>query len=338
MSKEMIWGKDNRAMLHDVLPLNTPFSLIVGASSACNFKCRYCIHSLPNNKLKSINFNLEIMKYNIFTKLIDDARSFPKKIKSLQFLKDGEPLLNRRLPDMINYSKKSDIFERIELITNGSLLTPNINLKLIDAGLDTIRISLQGVNREKYYEIANIDIDFDKFVSNIRHFYENRKYCRIHLKMIDIGIKKDLDTFHYIFDNICDEFSIQCTIPYFNDVDYSNIDIDYDVNLYGDKNGNYIRKSVNICSRPFMSIYVSADGDVMPCCREDDENLILGNIKNESIFDIWNGDKLKNFRLLQLKKKRFEHIVCKDCCLPDKITVHNDNLDNYTEKLLKCFG
>ncbi len=338
-SKQTAWNTYDRVMLHKVLPLTTPFALVVGVSSVCNFKCDYCIHSLSSKKLREINFSLDIMNYQTFTKLIDDTYKFPNKIKTLQFLKDGEQLLNKRLSDMILYAKKSNKFEKIELITNGSLLTPELNLKLINSGLDTIRISLQGLNREKYYEIAKVNIDFDKFISNIKHFYENRKInnrnCKLHLKMIDKGINNEKDM--KIFNDICDEFSIQYTIPYFTNVrysvDYSDIEKESNKNLFGDK-----YEILNVCSRPFMSIYVSADGDVMPCCREDNENLILGNIKNESIFDVWNGEILKNFRILHLKNKRFEHVICKDCCLPDKITLPEDTLDNHTEKLLKYYN
>lgn len=331
--KQTIWSKYNRVMLYNVLPLNTPFTLAIGASSACNFRCDYCIHSLSNRKLKEINFNLEIMKYDLFTKLIDDCK-FHEKIKTLQFLKDGEQLINKRLSDMILYAKRSNKFEKVELLTNGSLLTHELNVKLIDSGLDTIRISLQGLNAKKYNEISNVHINFEKFIENIKHFYENRKIngknCKVHLKMINNGIinEKDME----IFNDICDEFSVQHIIPYFTDVNYSDIEKKSDKNIYGET----FEKSI-VCSRPFMSIYVSADGHVMPCCREDNENLILGNIKNESIFDIWNGKNLRDFRILQLKNKRFEHIICKDCCLPDKITLHEDNLDNYTEELLKYY-
>ena len=332
MKQRVDWGKNNRIILHEVLPLDTPFSIIIGVSSICNFKCNYCIHSLSNKELRKINFNLNIMNYNLYTKIIDDTNKFPNKIKSLQFLKDGEQLINRRLPEMIKYAKQSNKFEKIELITNGVLLTEDLNLQLINARLDTIRISLQGLNKKKYHEISKVDIDFDKFISIIKHFYDNSKInnknCKVHLKMINIGIDNEKDM--EIFNDICDEYSIQYVIPYFTNVNYNN---KYDNDLYGNKS-----KTVNICSRPFMSLYISSDGNIMPCCREDNKNLIIGNIKNESLYNIWNGKLLKNFRILQLKNKRFEHVICKDCCLPDTITTNEDNLDNHSKKLLTKYG
>ncbi|MBU0778083.1 radical SAM protein [Patescibacteria group bacterium] len=333
--RQTSWNKDNRVFLHKVLPLDTPFSLVIGASSTCNFKCKYCIHALSNDRLKDINFILKIMSNELFTKIIHDVNTFPNKIKSLQFSKDGEPLMNKKLPEMIHDAKRSDKFERVELITNGTLLTPEINLKLIDAGLDTMRISLQGISAEGYHKITGIHIDFENFLETITHFYRNKKNCKLHLKMIDIGIDgdKDIDTFHDIFDDMCDEISIQYTIPYFNDyINYDTIQKDSTINLFGNKN-----ETVHVCPRPFMSISVSTDGSVMPCCRENIQDLVLGDAKHESIFDLWNSEKMRMLRILHLKKKRHEHVICKNCCIPDKITYDSDNLDKHSNNLSKYY-
>lgn len=316
--KNKRWGSENRVKLHEVLPLDTPFSIMVGVSNTCNFRCVYCI-----NKVYKPNGPARLMSYEMFKRIVDGTVKFHDNIKTIQFLKDGEPMLNRRLPEMIRYAKDSGKFERVELITNGSLLLPSTNLKLIDAGLDTIRISLQGTSGEKYHEISGIHIDFKQFIENIRHFYLNRKGCKMHLKMINLGTKDDYKLFYSIFLNICDELSIQHMLKYTGDKTE---------NIYGDK-----FKGCYICSRPFISMSVSSDGSVMPCCRETREDLVLGNIQNETMFDLWNSDKIKDIRISHLKKQKDKYITCKECCLPDNITYDADNLDEHADKLLRRY-
>jgi len=58
----------------------------------------------------------------------------------------GEPLINKDIPVMVKMAKDAEIAERVEIISNGSLLDKTMSDRLIEAGLDTLRISLQGLN------------------------------------------------------------------------------------------------------------------------------------------------------------------------------------------------
>lgn len=95
-------------------------------------------------------------------------------MKLLSLTGQGEPLINRNISKMVEIAKKNDIAERIEIITNGSLLNKEVAKSLIEAGLDTIRISIQGLSAEKYKNICNYQLNFDEFINNIRYFFENK--------------------------------------------------------------------------------------------------------------------------------------------------------------------
>jgi len=55
-------------------------------------------------------------------------------------------LINKDIPVMVKMAKDAEIAERVEIISNGSLLDKTMSDRLIEAGLDTLRISLQGLN------------------------------------------------------------------------------------------------------------------------------------------------------------------------------------------------
>lgn len=326
------WCEGERIMLADVVPLDTPISLLVEPSSACNFKCFYCPHGLmAENRSKYGNLN-KVMDFPIFEKLIEDSKRFPKRIKAINFSRFGEPLLNKRLPEMINLAKRNDACEVTKVITNGSVLTPELNLKLISAGLDVLRISVQGLTNQQISDTCGFNLDFDNFVSNIRHFYNNRGRCKLFIKIIDEIIKGSEDVFFKIFGDICDEISIEHLI----DAD--------DYMALEDKGKKRLTNmmceiidNVDVCSSPFYSLNICANGNISPCCSDLEEKIVFGNVMTDSIFDIWDSKKMNAFRVMQLKGCRYTHQVCRVCTGPTYAKQTRDNIDSCRERLLEYY-
>ena len=88
--------------------------------------------------------------------------------------KDGEPFLNKNLATMIRYAKDSGRVPYIDTTTNASLMTPERLGPVLDAGLDKINISVDGMNREQYLEFTGFDFDFEAFVRHVRWLYANK--------------------------------------------------------------------------------------------------------------------------------------------------------------------
>ena len=74
--------------------------------------------------------------------------------------------------------------KRIDTTTNGLLLNPERNRKLIASGIDQINISVNGVDEGQYKKLTNREIDFGKFVSNIKDLYLNRGDCEIYIDVV----------------------------------------------------------------------------------------------------------------------------------------------------------
>ena len=157
-------SRRERVLLAKALPLNMPFSIIIDVTSFCNFKCNFCFHSLEKDKLKALNFIPGIMDFELYKKLIDQIAQFPNKIKKLGLNLRGEPTLHNKLPEMIAYAKQKSAVELVDFATNGFFLSPQLNTKLIDAGLDDLKVSVAALSAEKYKEITGVRIDFDRFI------------------------------------------------------------------------------------------------------------------------------------------------------------------------------
>ncbi len=312
-----------RSHLADILPLETPLSIQIFPTLACNFKCVYCIHShsQPSSSDKFLDPSL-------FYKLCGDLEEFPNQIKVMFFSGLGEPLLHPQLPEMISAAKR--VAEEVVVITNGSLLNRNMAERLMFSGLDVIRISLQGLTSEEYASVCGRKIDYNDFMRNIASLREFSGKLKVYVNIPDICVNSDIkkEEFFRQYGNICDGALIQVTVPKHNGIDYAKIESDFGKAI----NAEALREDVLVCPLLFYSAALGTNGEVYPCCwSHPDNKLMLGNIKNESFHAIWNGEELKRLRKIHLKRKRFDLDVCGKKC------DQHDIIDDQSDALYKKF-
>jgi MoaA/NifB/PqqE/SkfB family radical SAM enzyme len=320
----------NRTALETVIPLSTPFILYLDPSSACNLSCSFCPCGKAHQDLWSEEKrkSIKVMPFELYKKIIDDCKGFPENIKTLRLYKEGEPLLSPHLPEMIAYASDTGKFNSIDFTTNGTLLNPELNRKLVIAGLSRINISVEALSGEGYKEISGVDLDFDKFVANIHDLYKNKGNCHIFIKTMADNITKKLeDKFYGIFGDICDEISIEyianCWPGFENTTDKVNV---YHKNSY---------KEYIICPRIFYILTINANGTVSHCIVDWNYKGIIGNAKTQSVVDLWNCKQYNDIRLIHLKGGRRSVPLCEKCQEIESAAV--DNIDEYREELLKNF-
>ena len=323
-----------RSELGTALPLATPFALHIFPSHCCNLKCSYCLHSLVPDTIGEMGFRKMLMDFDLFVKCIDDAAQFPDRFKVLILAGWGEPLTHPRIADMVRYAKSRNIVERVEIVSNGTLLTPDLSESLIEAGLDRIRISIQGLDSARCREVAGVDVDFDALVGNIAYFFAHRKEARIFLKTVDAALPTEADraAFHKIFGTICDEIAIEQVIPVIRDIDHSRFGSDFTRRHCGGEAGY-----VSVCPFPFYMTVIHPDGSYAPCCSPE-QPMDFGNIRDISIGEVWQGEQLKRFRIRHLEGKRGGSALCRSCPRPQYDIQQGDNLDPYAHALLPLFS
>lgn len=319
---------DNREKLEEVVPLLTPFTLYIDPSSGCNFQCVFCPTG-DRSLIKQVNRKITQMSFDLFKKIIDDINSFDNQIKLLRLHKEGEPLLNKDFAKMIKYAKKSEKILRIDTTTNASLLNPQKSLEIIESGLDRINISIEGINAKQYMEVAKYKVDFDKLVKNIKLFYENKSQCEVSIKIPGDWLSlEQRDEFIKIFSPIADRVFIENISNCWPDYEMKGIDINEAIGVYGHE-----KKDIDVCPYIFYSMAINSDGTVSSCCVDWERKLIIGDTKNESIKEIWQGKKLKNLQILHLNKKRKNHPVCSKCFLAQ--SCGGDNIDKFSSQILQ---
>lgn len=314
---------ENRTKLETVIPLSVPFIINVDPADTCNFQCKFCPTGDRELMKRTPGRNHGIMDFSLYKKIVDDICEFEKPIKVLRLYKDGEPLLNPRLVDMIRYAKEKKCAGRIDTTTNAVLLNPQKNIDLIEAGLDRINISIEGVNAAQYLEFSKCKVDFDKLVGNVRHLYENKKQCEIIVKINgDILTEDDKKKFYEIFGDIADGVYIEHIMSCWPEFELKGVKINKDFGIYGQK-----IKEVQVCPYVFYSFSINSDGAASACFLDWSRKLMIGDVKTESVKNIWKGAKLRDFQKMLLMKKRKGHPVCRDCGQmshgqPDDIDAH----------------
>lgn len=323
-----------REPLAKALPLEMPYLIQIFPVYACNFKCGYCIHSLDRKQHGYISDEV-MMPLDLYKKAIDDMKKTGRKIKMLRFAAIGEPLLHPQIAEMVAYAKQSEVANSIDIVTNGALLTPELSDALIAAGLSKLRISLEGLSAEDYKKHSAAEVDFTKFVDNIRYFYDNCGETRMYIKIIDYMVQKEEEQkrFYDIFKPITHDIAIEHLTPTIEEIDYDEISGGMETNK--PQNGEKLLMS-QVCPQPFYMMQINPDGNVVPCCSMKYPG-VLGNVKEQSVQEVWKGEKFNQFRREVLQGVKQIKGACSKCNLYLYDLHEEDMLDACVEELLKKY-
>lgn len=323
-----------REMLKDVLPLDTPYMIQMFPVYGCNFRCGFCLHALDRRRHGYIS-DVPFMDMALYRKCVDDIKGFGKKLKMLRFAAIGEPLLHREIAEMVAYAKKSEIAQSVDIVTNGSLLTAELSNRLIDAGLDRLRISVEGLSAEDYRRTTGTEIDFNRFVEQLRYFYNHSGQTRVYIKIIDYMVQEQerKEQFFALFQPICHSIAIEHLTPTIAEIDYNRLS----GGMRTDKpqNGSVLLDA-EVCPQGFYMMQINPDGKVVPCCSMK-YPAVLGDARLQTVPEIWRGKTFNNFRLQMLRSREEAGAVCGACSLYRYDLHSEDMLDEVRKDLMEKY-
>ena len=331
---QLVEAKDLRASkrtdLSEVVPLPAPYVMYIEPTNLCNFKCAFCPTG-DKKLLKRVGRPSGMMEMKLFKKIVDETKELRTRIKIVNLYKDGEPLLHPEFPEMIHYLKESGIAEKIYAKTNGSLLNPELNQKLADSGLTWLGISVESTSSDGYKEISGVQLDYDLFKENLADLYSKtrKNNLQIYIKIVDnhltVGEKQK---FFDDFSRICDFYAIENLMGW----SYSSVK-DFTLGTkpeFSMDGAGFIEKTV--CPLPFYSLAINFNGSVSICCSDWSHSTVIGNVRENSMYEIWHGKLLFDFRKMHLQGRRCENQACGDCYF---LKMVSENIDKDKEIILK---
>jgi radical SAM protein with 4Fe4S-binding SPASM domain len=327
---------EGRTPLETVIPLSTPFVVFVDPASSCNFKCTFCPTGHRDMIDETGRFQ-GVMKLDVFKKVVDDLAAFDKPIKVLRMYKDGEPFLNKRLADMVAYAKQSKFIDYIDTTTNGTFLSPDRIGPVLEAGIDKINISVDGMTEETYVQFTGFKFDFKTFVQNVKWLYDNKRNCEVVVKIPgELITEAQRQEFFDTFGDHCDRIFVENFAPCWPEFDVEeHTGIKITKGIYQQEIGG-----TDTCPYIFYGYSVNADGLVSSCFLDWGRKLIIGDVRQQSMKEIWNSDLMNTLRLQHLKGQRRQNGVCGNCgqlshCLPDNIDAHRPMLLTKFQQLVR---
>ncbi len=321
---------EQRQVLGKVLPLTTPFTVILDTSEVCNFWCSYCFRSKQEKTGWGYVSGQGLMDMETFEKAASQLFEFPEEIRQISLSNHGEPLANRQVPDMSLRLREMGYKGRLTLHTNASLLDCEYAKELGTAGLSKIVISLQGLNRERYREVCRNTVDTDTLFDNIELLYRESHKAPIRteicVKIPNVALREGEKEFFYRrFEKISDRMFVEHIVPI-----WKNLDVEFGTEEQT-KYGTVFPKQ-QCCRLIFDTLVVLPNGDIYPCTQMQNEEC-LGNIQEVSMRDAWNSNQrqelLKNILELQPPE------MCKGCYIrQNSVFSEEDMIDGFRGEIL----
>lgn len=273
-----------------------PLLVDVEVSSLCNLHCPMCYTITDAFKSK---VNTQLMEEKLFKKIIDEIEG---KVPAVRLSLRGEPTLHPQFLEYVKYCKQHDIKE-VSFLTNGSKLTESYFRNLMEAGVDWITISVDGIG--EMYESIRKPLKFEDTLEKIKNIARTKKENNCEKPVIKIqgiwpAIKENPEEFYHTFEPYVDFVAFNPLIDY--------LDNDNDI-VYEEKFS---------CPQLYQRLVIGSDGKVLLCSNDEDGMQILGDIHQNTVHEIWHSQKLNEIRTLH-KNGEFKKIaVCKKCYLPRK--------------------
>jgi wyosine [tRNA(Phe)-imidazoG37] synthetase (radical SAM superfamily) len=283
-------------------------------TTKCNYNCIIC----PRDKLTR---NRKTMSLGLFKKLFDKIISETNQYDTLTFPGMGEPLLDKTLLDKITYAKQRISNLSVLILTNGSFLTWEKFKQLENAGVNSVRVSLYGNDPESYAKIHGIkDLSvFNKIKDNLLKIARNKTNTKLLFTLNIVNGKND----GFVKDWIR-----------FWEPKVDLIEVWYPHNWVYARNYRKIQKEkLKTCGRPFRGpLQVQVDGTVNMCCFDFNGKLTLGDLKTQSLKEIFSSSIYKKIADCHTTGNfKNSNLICEKCDQRNKdksdVMIYNSKFD-----------
>lgn len=226
----------------------------------------------------------------------------------------GEPLLH---PHILEYvAKLKDLGSIVHINTNGSTLNQEIMDNLLDMGLDSIKFSFQGIDRYSYREMRNIDC-FEQKLTGIEEFYRKRgdgEKPFIHISTtITYETSEQVKLFRERTQRYTDLVTVGRTKMEHIDPKKTSLKDDERQTLERLKRQETIVKQHSACPEVFDKLSILWDGAVTACCSDYNNRMPVGNLKDNSLQELWESEQLGLYRSLLAEMRHGEIELCSTC-------------------------
>ena len=283
-----LWNKSGNDFLPDF-----PIHLDMEVIDSCNLSCGYCFRDREVASTMGIDINTGV-KFPVqeYKDILSEGKKYGLKSINLGF--SGECLMRDDICELIETARSYDVLD-IRIITNATLLNKDMVDRLIETPLTLFSISVDAGSPETYKSLKGRDY-FGHLEDIIKYLYARKKELKKEFPLVRAS--------YYISPK--NSFEQKMFLEEFQDY------VDF-IDFQEFKDLKKLKKhDMRVdCLMPFRRLSIFANGDVAPCCSFFSKKLIVGNINNMSLKEIWDSEIVNGIRKNLIERKPMA--VCEEC-------------------------
>lgn len=277
-----------------------PIYLMLEQTYRCNLRCPSCIHAYPDLR-KRYDLGVSCMPWDMYKKIILEGEEHG--CPSMAVMNNDEPLLIRDLAERISYARGHGFMDVI-MTTNGNLFTERSIKAVMDAGVTRILFSIDAAT-EKTYGKVRPGGDMKKVLWAMGQILAYRKERKTNLPILRASFvpsainQHEVNPFLEKFSGLADYVDIQPFWSYY----FVNSDMIPD---------DTVPIKAFHCNQSWRNLIVRGNGDVLGCCAYYGTELVVGHLRWNSLYEIFNFGLMKQLRQ-EAKDGVYRNPACRAC-------------------------
>lgn len=277
-----------------------PNEVYIEITNKCNLSCIMCPRPHLERKIGD-------MEYSLFQKCINEISHFnPKPSVLLTFI--GEPLMHKKVLDMVRYSKEKGL--NTSLISNGCLLNKEITDALIEMQLDRITFSIDAVTQETYDKIR-INSDFNRVHENIDYLIAKKKKLKAKFPIIQTSMVIQEEN-QSEYEDFIDTWIDKVDQVYFQR-EFKDLEGGMGRQMSTRDEFQLDKEKRKPCYYLWQLMVVYCDGQVTTCPPDDFGILTMGDATTQSLYDIWHSEQYNRLRRKHIRNDIKDKKPCLGC-------------------------
>jgi radical SAM protein with 4Fe4S-binding SPASM domain len=275
-----------------------PFVDQIELTNHCPMRCSFCPRGIPGRIKRPKGY----MELDLFRRILRQLHPSQASYRFLELHHLGESLLHPQVVRFVEEASKAGL--PTEMSVNPSLLEPKLARGLLSAGIRRLVVSLDGLDEEMLTGLRGPAARYRQAESNLERLLELVADMgdppRVVIQMI--GLQRNRHQ-HGAFLERWGRTKLPSVTAYIKDLDGNDPDTGRPSAV----------PLTHLCSFPWRSVVVLWDGRVVPCCRDADAEVVLGDLNRQELSEIWQGPEVLMLRHLHRSQTFPEGHSCRGC-------------------------
>ena len=282
-----------------------PLKLHLEPTSVCNLRCPMCPQAID-----AVKGDTGYIDLDLYRKIVDEAAKFTLEIN--MFFR-GEPLLHRRMSELLRYGSQKRV--RMHVNTNATMLRDREARMLIEDGATKVTISFDGPDKATY-EVMRKGAKYEVTLQNVRNFLALVKEYRENGRPTPYTVMQVILPY--------DATRSGPELPaHMRDL-LTGLPVDEWDPIWPHGWAGIMQENQTVETQPYgenyhpcnwlwKSLAIYWDGRVASCCADFSADQVIGDLREQSLMEIWNGPQMVALRKLQVEGRYQEAPLCSGC-------------------------